>query len=147
MHELPYKPPDYGSFEGTSLFPCRPTVKHRSHSLQRKAWLGRVASFRSDVPCVLLWRSRHSCVTAVSALFEPRVRTDRIASGFHPKLRPTSRRSHYCWTTSRVSMPQLTAGVHFLGGRLPCLLSGCLLSGRAHRDGHSVCIRSAATRS
>jgi hypothetical protein len=32
-------------------------------------------------------------------------------------------------------MPQLTAGVHFLGGRLPCLLSG-----RAHRDGHSVCI-------
>ena len=39
-------------------------------------------------------------------------------------------------------MPQLTAGVHFLGGRLPCLLSG-----RAHRDGHSVCIRNAATRS
>jgi hypothetical protein len=38
-------------------------------------------------------------------------------------------------------MPQLTAGVHFLGGRLPCLLSG-----RAHRDGHSVCIRNAATR-
>src|SRR5215208_7204368 len=74
MHELPYKPPDYGSPEGTSLFPCRPTVKHRSHSLQRKAWLGRVASFRSDVPCVLLWRSRHSCVIAVSALFEPSVR-------------------------------------------------------------------------
>ena len=35
-------------------------------------------------------------------------------------------------------MPQLTAGVHFLGGRLRCLLSG-----RAHRDGHSVCIRKA----
>ena len=50
MHELPYKPPDYGSSERPSLFPCRPTVKHRSHSLQRKAWLGRVASFRSDVP-------------------------------------------------------------------------------------------------
>ena len=30
-------------------------------------------------------------------------------------------------------MPELTAGVHFLGGRLPCLLSG-----RAYRDGHSV---------
>ncbi|OAF12356.1 hypothetical protein AYJ54_05860 [Bradyrhizobium centrolobii] len=29
-------------------------------------------------------------------------------------------------------MPQLTAGVHFLGGRLLCLLNG-----RAHRDGHS----------
>jgi hypothetical protein len=34
------------------------------------------------------------------------------------------------------------ADVHFLGGRLPCLSSG-----RAHRDGHSVCIRGAATRS
>ena len=30
-------------------------------------------------------------------------------------------------------MPELTAGVHFLGERLPCLLSG-----RTHRDGHSV---------
>jgi len=54
MHELSYKPPGYGSSERTSLFPCRPTVKHRSHSLQRKAWFGRVALFRSDVPCVLL---------------------------------------------------------------------------------------------
>jgi hypothetical protein len=74
MHEHSHKPPDYGSSEGASRFPCRPTVKHRSHSLQRKAWFGRVASFRSDVPCVLLWRSRHSCVIAVSALFEPGVR-------------------------------------------------------------------------
>jgi hypothetical protein len=79
MHELPYKPSDYGSSEGTSFFPCRPTVKHRSHSLQRKAWLGRVASFRSDVPCVLLWRSRHSCVIAVSALFEPSVRAQTVS--------------------------------------------------------------------
>ena len=30
-------------------------------------------------------------------------------------------------------MPELTAGVHFLGGWLPRLLSG-----RTHRDGHSV---------
>ena len=74
MHEHPYKPPDYGSSEGTSLFPCRPTVQHRSYGLQRKAWLGRVASFPSDIPCVLLWRSRHSCVIVVSALFEPSVR-------------------------------------------------------------------------
>ena len=65
MHEHPYKPPDYRSSEGTSLFPCRPAVKHRSHSLQRKAWLGRVASFRSDGPCELLWRSRHSCVRSL----------------------------------------------------------------------------------
>jgi hypothetical protein len=78
MHEHPNKPPDYGSSEGTSLFPCRPTVKHRSHSLQRKAWLGRVASFRSDGPCELLWRSRHSCVIAVSALFEPSVRAQTV---------------------------------------------------------------------
>ena len=54
MHELSHKPPDYGSSERTSLFPSRPTVKHRSHSLQRKTWLGRVASFRSDGPYVLL---------------------------------------------------------------------------------------------
>jgi hypothetical protein len=33
-------------------------------------------------------------------------------------------------------MPQLTSGVHFLGGRLPCLSSW-----RAHRDGHPVCIQ------
>ena len=57
MHELPYKPPDYGSSEGPPLFPSRPTVKHRSHSLQRKAypvsWLARQCGFvRSDVPCV-----------------------------------------------------------------------------------------------
>ena len=61
-------------------------------------------------------------------------------SRFHPKGRPTSRRSHHCWTTSRANMPQLTAGVHFHGGRLPCLLGG-----RVHRDGHSVCIRNAST--
>src|SRR3982751_5588672 len=78
MHELPYKPPDYGSSEGTSLFFCRPTVKHRPHSLQRKAWLGRVASFRSDIACVLLWRSRHSCVIAASAHFEPSVRARTV---------------------------------------------------------------------
>ena len=55
MHELPYKPPDYGSSEGTSFFPCRPTVKHRSHSLQRKAWLGRVGfvSLRRTVRAIV----------------------------------------------------------------------------------------------
>ena len=38
MHELLYNAPDYGSSKGTALFPFRPTVKHRSHSLQRKAF-------------------------------------------------------------------------------------------------------------
>lgn len=79
MHELPYKPPDCGSSEGAPLFPCRPTVKHRSHSLQRKAWLGRVASFRSDVLCELLGRSRHSCALAVSALSKPGVRAQTVS--------------------------------------------------------------------
>jgi hypothetical protein len=74
MHELSHKPPDYGSSERTSFFPCRPTVKHRSHGLQRKAWLGRCGFVRGDEPCALLRRSDHSCVIAVSALFEPSVR-------------------------------------------------------------------------
>ena len=59
--------------------------------------------------------------------------TPQQGSCFNLKLRPASRRSRHCWTTSRVNMLQLTAGVHFLGGRLPCLLSG-----RAHRDGPSL---------
>ena len=78
MHEHPYKPPDYGSSEGTSLFPCRPTVKHRSHSLQRKAYICELAGsavwLRSIQRTLLLWQSRHSCVIVVSALFEPSVR-------------------------------------------------------------------------
>ena len=126
MHELPHNPPDYGLSRGTPLFPFRPTEKHRSHSLQRKAFICELAgsavwlrSLRCTVRAIAAV-APFVCQIAVSALFEPRVRTDRIASGFHPKLRPTSRRSHYCWTTSRVSMPQLTAGVHFLGGGLPC---------------------------
>jgi hypothetical protein len=106
MHELPYNPPDYGSSEGTALFPCRPTVKHGSH-LQRKAYI---------------------CELAGSAVWLRSLRST---------VRVSSRRSHHCWTTSRVNIPPL----HFLGGRLPCLLSE-----RAHRDGHSVCIRSAAIR-
>jgi soluble lytic murein transglycosylase-like protein len=68
--------------------------------------------------------------------------TSQQVNHFHRKPRPTLPRSRHCWTTSRVNMPQLAAGVHFLGWRLPCLLSG-----QAHRDGHSVCIRKAATRS
>ena len=43
MHELPYNPPDYGLSRGTPLFPFRPTEKHRSHSLQRKAYICELA--------------------------------------------------------------------------------------------------------
>ena len=125
MHEHPYKPPDHGSSEGTSLSPCRPTVKHCSHSLQRKAWLGRVASFRSDVPCVLLWRSRHSCVRS---LF-PRSSRLACARRSYRKQFPFETTAYVAAVTQlldneQVSMPQLTAGVHFFGGRRPCLLSG-----------------------
>ena len=138
MHELPCDPPDYGCSEGPPLVPCRPTVKHRSHSLQRKAYicelaeLGSVASF-DPTYLVIVAVAPFVCQIAVSALFEPSMRAQTIERSFHSKLRPTSRRSRHCWTTSRVNMPQLTAGVHFLGGRFPCLLSGCLLSRRAHR--------------
>jgi hypothetical protein len=66
MHELPCDPTDDGSSEGPPLFPCRPTVKHRSHSLQRKARVcelaGSAVSLRSIRRIFLLWRSRHSCV-------------------------------------------------------------------------------------
>ena len=90
-----------------SLIPCRPAVKQGSHGLQQKAYIRELAGSA-------VWlRSLRSTVCV------------------------SSRRSHHCWTTSRVNI----APLHFLGGRLPCLLSG-----RAHRDGHSVCIRSAAIR-
>jgi hypothetical protein len=70
MHEFPYNPPDSGLSRGTPLFPFRPTEKHRSHSLQRKAFicelLARPCGFvRADVPCVLLRRSRHLCVRSL----------------------------------------------------------------------------------
>jgi hypothetical protein len=74
MHELPYKPPDYGSSEGTSLFPCRPTVKHRSHSLQR----------RSDVPRAIVAVAPfvcHRCFRALRASRAHRPYRKRLPSG------------------------------------------------------------------
>ena len=69
MHELSHKPPDYGSSERTSFFPCRPTVKHRSHSPQRKAYICELAGsavwLRSLRRTWLLWRSRHSRVRSL----------------------------------------------------------------------------------
>jgi hypothetical protein len=60
----------------------------------------------------------------------------------HSLKQKAHRRSRHYSATDRVNMRQLTAGVHFLGGRLSCLLSD-----GAHREGYSVCIRKAATRS
>ena len=84
MHELSHKPPDYGSSEGTSLFPCRPTVKHRSHSLQRKAYICVLAgsavwlrSLRRTVG-VIVAVAPFVCQIAVSALFEPSVRAQTV---------------------------------------------------------------------
>ena len=61
--------------------------------------------------------------------------TSQQGNHFRQTPSPTLRRSGRCSPKSRVNAPQLTAGVHFLGGKLRCLSSG-----RAHRDGHSVCI-------
>ena len=85
MHELPYEPPDYGSSEGTSLFPCRPTVKHRSHSLQRKALICELAgsavwlrSLRCTVRAIVAV-APFVCQIAVSALFMPSVRAQTLS--------------------------------------------------------------------
>ena len=109
MHELPCDPPDYGCSEGPPLVPCRPTVKHRSHSLQRKAYICELAGsavwLRSIQRTLLLWQSRHSCVGSLFPRSSSwRARTDRIAISVHPKLRPTSRRSNHCWTTTVARM-------------------------------------------
>mgnify|MGYP003508764844 CR=1 FL=1 len=119
MHELPHNPPDYGSSERTSFFPCRPTVKHRSHSLQRKAWLGRVASFAAT--------NRVRCcggrTIRVSLLF-PRSSSLACAHRPHRNQLPSETTAYVAAVTplldnEQVSMPQLTADVHFLGGRFP----------------------------
>jgi hypothetical protein len=84
MHELPCDPPDYGCSEGPPLVPCRPTVKHRSHSLQRKAYicelaeLGSVASF-DPTYLVIVAVAPFVCQIAVSALFEPSVRAQTVS--------------------------------------------------------------------
>jgi hypothetical protein len=85
MHELPYNPTDYGSSEGPPLFPCRPTVKHRSHSLQRKAYIcelaGSAAWLRSvrRIVRVIVAVAPFVCQIAASALFEPIVRAQTVS--------------------------------------------------------------------
>jgi hypothetical protein len=75
MHELPYNPPDCGLSRGTPLFPFRPTEKHRSHSLQRKALICELAgsavwlrSLRYTVRAIVAV-APFVCQIAVSALF------------------------------------------------------------------------------
>ena len=85
MHELPYNPPDYGLSRGIPLFPFRPTEKHRSHSLQRKALICELAgsgvwlrSLRCTVRAIAAVAS-FVCQIAVSALFMPSVRAQTVS--------------------------------------------------------------------
>ena len=85
MHELPYNPPDYGLSRGTPLFPFRPTEKHRSHSLQRKAFICELAgsavwlrSLRCTVRAIAAV-APFVCQIAVSALFMPSVRAQSLS--------------------------------------------------------------------
>ena len=85
MHELPHNPPDYGLSRGTPLFPFRPTEKHRSHSLQRKAFICELAgsavwlhSLRCTVRAIAAV-APFVCQVAVSALFEPSVRAQTVS--------------------------------------------------------------------
>ncbi len=85
MHELPYNRTDYGSSKGPPLSPCRPTVKHRSHNLQRKAYIcelaGSAAWLRSlrRIVRVIVAVAPFACQIAASALFEPSVRAQTVS--------------------------------------------------------------------
>ena len=84
MHEFPYNPPDYGLSRGTPLFPFRPTEKHRSHSLQRKAFceLAGSAVWLRSLRCTVRAIAAVApfvCQIAVSALFMPSVRAQTLS--------------------------------------------------------------------
>jgi hypothetical protein len=85
VHELPFNPTDYGSSEGPPLFPCRPTVKHRSHSLQRTAYIcelpGSAAWLRSlrRIVRVVVAVAPFVCQIAAFAPFEPSVRVKTVS--------------------------------------------------------------------
>ena len=96
---------------------------------------------------LLLWRSRHSCVRSLFT------RSSSLAWAhrpYHNQL-PSETTAYVAAVTPLLDNEQ---GEHAaVDGRralpwrgAPLLLRGCLLSGRAQRDGHSVCIRGAATR-
>jgi hypothetical protein len=92
MHEFPCKPPDYGLSRGTPLFPFRPTEKHRSHSLQRKAFICELAGSICELAGSAVWLRSLRCTVraiaavapfvcqiAVSALFMPSVRAQTVS--------------------------------------------------------------------
>jgi len=85
MHELLYYPPDYASRKGTPPFPFRPTEKHCSHSLKRKAVIcelaGTAVGLRS-FGCTMRGIAAVApfvCRIAVSALFEPGARAQTVS--------------------------------------------------------------------
>ena len=85
MRELLHYAPDYGSSKGTPLFPFRPTVKHRSHSLQRKASICKLAGsavWLRSLRCIVRAIAAVApfvCQIAVSALFEPGARAQTVS--------------------------------------------------------------------
>ena len=96
MHELPYNPPDYGSSEGTPLFPCRPTGKHDSHSLQRKA------NIRELAGSAVYLRSLRRTVRVTSRRSYHCRRTSSSGDAFGPR---STRRFAPHRATLRVSRP------------------------------------------
>ena len=80
MHELPYNPPDYGLSRGTPLFPFRPTEKHRSHSLQRKAFICELAGSA-------VWLRSLRCTVRAIAAVAPFMRQIAVSAFFMPSVR------------------------------------------------------------
>jgi hypothetical protein len=80
MHEFPYNPPDYGLSRGTPLFPFRPTEKHRSHSLQRKAFIRELAGSA-------VWLRSLRCTVRAIAAVAPFVRQIAVSALFMPSVR------------------------------------------------------------
>ena len=136
MHELPCKPPDYGSSEGPPFSPCRPTLRHRSHSQQRKAYVcepaGSAVWLRSIRRTLLLWRSRHSCVRS---LFP---RSSSLVCAHRPYRHQLASETTACVAAVIPLLDNEQREHAAVDGRraLPwrgasLLLSGCLLSGGA----------------
>jgi len=144
-------PTDCGSFLHTLIFPYRGSSQHveRPRSLRRnrcKPLLpGQIAAPRSRQIIARLVTAivPFVCPTGASTGLESTARAQPVVHS-----RTIDRfASLVAEASARFSIPASWIRCrdedwHSLGGRLPCLLSR-----RAHRDGHSVCIRNAATRS
>jgi hypothetical protein len=105
-------------------------VKHRSHSLQRKAYIcelaGSAAWLRSPRRPVRVIVAVAPFVRqiAVSALFEPSVRAQTVPQAASIRNDGLRRGGHAIAGQRAGEHAAVTAGVHFFGGRRPCLLSG-----------------------